>query len=132
MKKRKIAQISFRLRSSEHGQRRKKEEDLLPNHTIVQKHPVRLLPALGRIDRRPAADLGRAGEDGAHDEKHQKFETGPFAYDFRLDPARVGVVDDDLAFLGRGGGDLFGDFLDGVDFEEFGEVVSGFWDSVVC
>ena len=42
------------------------------------------------------------------------------------------MIDDDLALLGRGGGDLVGDFLDGVDFEEFREVVSGFWDSVGC
>lgn len=83
-----------------------------------------LLPALDRIDRRPAAHLSRAGEDGAHDQENQKSETGPFAHDFRLDPARVGVVDDDGALLRGGGGDLVGDFLDGVDFEEFGEVVS--------
>ena len=103
----------------------KKRNDSLPNPTIVQEPSVRLLPALDGIDRRPAAHLGRAGEDSAHDEKHPKFETGPFANDFRLDPARVGVVDDDLALLRGGGGDLIGDFLDGVDFEEFGEVVSG-------
>ena len=46
---------------------KKRKENLLANHTIVQEPPVRLLPALDGIDRRPAAHLGRAGEDGAHD-----------------------------------------------------------------
>ena len=91
---------------------------------------MRLLPTLSRIDCRPAAHLGRAGEDGAHDQKDKKLETGPFAHDFRLDPARVGVVDDDLALLRGGSGDVLGDFLDGVDLEEFGEIVSGLSGSV--
>ena len=54
----------------EEEEEEEEEKDLLPNHAIVQKPPVRLLPALGRIDRRPAAHFCRAGEDGAHDEKH--------------------------------------------------------------
>ena len=104
----------------------KKNKNLLPNHAIVQKPSVGLLPALDGIDRRPAPHLGRSGEDGAHDLEDEEFETGKLGYDFGFDPARVGVVDDDLALLGRGGGDLVGDFLDGVDFEQFGKVVSGF------
>ncbi len=100
-------------------------KDLLPNRTVIQILPVRLLSALGRIDRRPTAHLGRARKDGPHDLEDEELETGPFAHDFGDDPARVGVVDDDFSFLGGRCGDMFGDFLDGVHFEELGEVVSG-------
>ena len=85
---------------------------------------MRLLPAFDSINSRPAAHLGLASEDSSHDLKDEELDTGPFAHDFRDDPARVGVVDDDFAFLGSGGGDTVGYFLDGVHFEEFGEVVS--------
>lgn len=87
-----------------------------------------ILPALGGIDSRPAAHLGRASEDGPHNFEYEEFETWPIADDFRHDPAGVGVVDDYFAFPGGGRGDLFGYFLDGVHFEEFGEVVSDFVD----
>ena len=107
-------------------------ENLLSNRTIIQKLPMGLLPALGGIDSRPAAHLGRTSEDGSHDLEDEEFETRPFAHDFRDDPAGVGVVDDDFSFLGGGCGDTFGYCLDGVHFEEFGKVVSGFFLSVCC
>ena len=37
------------------------------------------------------------------------------------------MVDDDFSLFGGGFGDVVGYFLNGVHFEEFGEVVSGFW-----
>ena len=100
------------------------KKNLLPDRAIVQILPVRLLPALGGIDRRPAAHLGRASEKSPEDLEDEELETGPFAHGFRDDPAGVGVVDDDFSLLGGRGGDLFGYFLDGEHFEEFGEVVS--------
>ena len=84
---------------------------------------MRLLSALDGIDGRPTAHLGRAGENAARDLEDEELQARPFAHGFRDDPARVRVVDDDFALLGRCG-DLFGDLLDGVHFEELGEVVS--------
>ena len=77
-----------------------KKENLLPNRTIVQKLPVRLLPALSGIDRRPTTHFRRAREDGPKDLEHEEFQSGPFAHDFRDDPAWIGVVDDDFSFRG--------------------------------
>lgn len=93
---------------------------------------MRLLPSLGRVHGRPAADLGRAGEDGAEELEDEELEAGPFAHGVGDDPARVGVVDDNFAFLGRGCDDLLGEFLDGVHFYEFGDVVSGYYGLVCC
>ena len=86
---------------------------------------MRLLSPLRSIDSRPTTHLRRPREDGSEDFENEELETGPFAHDFRDDPAWVGVVDYDFRFWGCA--DFFGDFLDGVHFEEFGEVVSWFW-----
>lgn len=77
----------------------------LSNRAIIQKLPMGILPALGGIDSRPAAHLGRASEDGPHNFEYEEFETWPIADDFRHDPAGVGVVDDYFAFPGGGRGD---------------------------
>ena len=101
------------------------KKNLLPNTTIIQKHPMRLLPPLRRINSRPTPHLRRPREERAEDFKREQLETGPFAHHFGDDPARVGVVDYDFGLGGYA--DLGGDFLDGVHFEEFGEVVSVFF-----
>ena len=85
---------------------------------------MRLLPPLSRIHSRPTPHLRRPREERSEDLKRKQLETGPFAHYFCNDPAGVGVVDDDFRFGGCA--DLGGDFLDGVHFEEFGEVVSVF------
>ena len=83
---------------------------------------MRLLSALCGIDSRPTTHLCRASEDGSSDLEDEELEACPFTHDFRDDPARVGMVDDDFPLLG--GYDLFGDLLDAIHFEELGEVVS--------
>ena len=99
--------------------------DLLSNGAIVQELPMGILSSLGGINSRPTAYLGRASKDGPDDLEDEELETRPFAHDFGDDPAGVGVVDDDFAFLGSGCADALGHFLDGVHFEELGEIISG-------
>lgn len=84
---------------------------------------MRLFSTLSGIDSSPTTYFRRASEDGSEDLEDEELETCPFTHDFRDDPTWVGMVDDDFSFLGRRG-DLFGYLLDGVHFEELGEIVS--------